>query len=72
MPLYEYACPKCQKEFELLIRGNERPICPHCGSKKVERQMSAPAGHVRSQSDSCGASVTNCGGSPCCMGCPRQ
>lgn len=46
MPIYEYACKKCGCEFEELIRGDEQPACPSCGSEKAERQMSAPAGHV--------------------------
>ncbi len=43
MPIYEYVCQKCGQSFELLIRGKEKPQCPHCGSKKLEKQFSAPA-----------------------------
>jgi DNA-directed RNA polymerase subunit RPC12/RpoP len=32
MPLYEYSCQKCSYKIELLIRGDEKPVCPHCQS----------------------------------------
>jgi putative FmdB family regulatory protein len=51
MPIYEYACGECEREFELLVRSNERPVCPQCGGVKLERLLSVPAAHsgVRSQ-----------------------
>ena len=34
MPLYEYSCKKCSKQFELLQRiGTESAKCPDCGSE---------------------------------------
>lgn len=46
MPLYEYACKKCNHEFELLIRGSEQAECPTCHTTKLERLLSVPAGHT--------------------------
>lgn len=46
MPLYEYACPHCQTQFELLLRGGEQPACPTCGTSRVEKQLSVPAAHT--------------------------
>jgi putative FmdB family regulatory protein len=40
MPIYEYTCRKCDKPFELLVRGSEAPACPSCGSRKVEKGFS--------------------------------
>lgn len=43
MPIYEFACPKCRKIFSFLskrINPSHLPICPNCGHKKLERQMS--------------------------------
>ncbi len=40
MPVYEYVCTTCKKAFELLLTGSEKPACPHCGKKKVEKQFS--------------------------------
>jgi putative FmdB family regulatory protein len=49
MPLYSYHCGKCDKDVELLISSSETPVCPDCGSKKLERLVSltAPAGKSR-------------------------
>jgi putative FmdB family regulatory protein len=46
MPLYEYACETCHREFELLIRGHEAPVCPTCGNARLERLLSVPAAHT--------------------------
>lgn len=43
MPLYEYECCSCQSQFELLIRGDEAPVCPECGATRVERLLSVTA-----------------------------
>jgi len=48
MPLYEYCCQNCSKEFELLVRGGESPTCPECGDARLERLLSVPAAHVGS------------------------
>jgi len=47
MPIYEYACNKCQDEFELLIRGAEKPSCPTCGNRRLEQLMSDTAAHTK-------------------------
>jgi putative FmdB family regulatory protein len=42
MPIYEYACEKCEDEFEAEQRITDGPIksCPRCKSKKVKRLIS--------------------------------
>jgi putative FmdB family regulatory protein len=50
MPIYEYSCDACNNEFELLVRGNERPACPECGSVKLEKLLSVPAAHTTGKS----------------------
>lgn len=42
MPLYEYICPECKKEFEEIQKFSDPPLkkCPHCGGKKVQKKMS--------------------------------
>lgn len=49
MPLYSYHCEKCREDTELLIGFSETPVCPSCGSKKLERLVSrtAPEGKSR-------------------------
>jgi putative FmdB family regulatory protein len=46
MPIFEYNCEQCGKEFEALVRGQEQPACPHCGSAKLSRLFSVPAAPV--------------------------
>jgi len=50
MPLYSYHCAKCAGDVELLVGSSEAPVCPTCGSKKLERLVSrtAPEGKSRS------------------------
>ena len=70
MPLFAYTCKACEATSELLIRADEEPECPACGSKKMEKQMS----QITPMSGSGGGAVPEgCGG--CCNagggGCPR-
>jgi putative FmdB family regulatory protein len=39
MPLYTYHCKGCEAEFETLVRSDETPVCPACGSDDLERQI---------------------------------
>lgn len=46
MPIYEYACPACDKTFETLVirRSDEAEVaCPTCQRRDVSRVMSRPA-----------------------------
>lgn len=43
MPIYEFACPKCRRIFSFLskrINPDRLPVCPKCGNKKLEKQVS--------------------------------
>ena len=70
MPIYEYRCLGCGKEFELLTPTMNDPddlACTHCGSKDVERQLSVFAARQaeveRGGCNSCPAASSD---SPCC------
>lgn len=44
MPIYEFACPKCRRIFSFLskrVNPSHSPACPKCGSKALNKQMSA-------------------------------
>lgn len=43
MPMYEYACQKCEHQFETLVFNGEQVECPECHSQKLERLLSVPA-----------------------------
>ncbi|HDQ03857.1 MAG TPA: zinc ribbon domain-containing protein [Deltaproteobacteria bacterium] len=43
MPIYEFQCDKCRKQFEVLtISMSEKPkaVCPKCKSKKTRKLIS--------------------------------
>jgi len=40
MPIYEYACSSCGKEFETLVRSGTVPDCPGCHSTDLEKKLS--------------------------------
>lgn len=73
MPIYEYSCEGCAHDFELLIRGDERPECPTCGGRKLTKRFSVPAAHTGASSSLpvCGPAPSpggNCGLPQCGMG----
>ncbi len=45
MPLYEYLCLACDETFSKVLtineHENEKVVCPHCGSDKIEQEFSA-------------------------------
>jgi putative FmdB family regulatory protein len=43
VPLYEYACRQCARQFEELVFGKASPVCPACQSADVERLLSVVA-----------------------------
>jgi len=68
MPIYEFRCMKCDKEFEcLVLKSDESICCPDCNDKRVERLMSAcsfkSSGHYSSSAASSGC--TTCASKNC-------
>ncbi|MBW1617012.1 MAG: zinc ribbon domain-containing protein [Deltaproteobacteria bacterium] len=42
MPIYEYKCQKCGKNFEYLVIGSKGPIdCPKCKSEQIKKRLSS-------------------------------
>ncbi|MGV8058187.1 MAG: zinc ribbon domain-containing protein [Smithellaceae bacterium] len=57
MPIYEYRCDKCKKQFEVVTMSMSEKsdaVCPKCKSKKVSKMMSSfgYGKHSSSSSDS--------------------
>lgn len=78
MPIYEYHCEDCHKNFESLVFGNESPGCPFCNSENVLKKMSAcrfvSKGNTTSGSETLqqsSASTSPCSGctAASCAGC---
>ena len=67
MPLYEYSCENCSRKVELLIRGDEKPECPHCHSTKLTKLLSVVSGHVSNGGERSGP-AEGCGRPQCGMG----
>jgi len=68
MPIYEYQCTKCNKEFEYLVFGSDNSInCPECSDQNVKRLMSScsfkSSGDYSSSSSSSGCAT--CSSSNC-------
>ena len=44
MPFYEYECPNCGYQDEVLQKINDKPLkkCPSCGKNGLKKLMSAP------------------------------
>lgn len=42
MPMYEYACQKCEHTFEALVYDGDQVECPKCQSTRLERLLSVP------------------------------
>jgi putative FmdB family regulatory protein len=40
MPLFEFRCPDCAHDFELLIRSGDGAACPQCGGSQVQKLLS--------------------------------
>jgi putative FmdB family regulatory protein len=41
MPIFEYICRECERPFEKIVpRYDSTTDCPHCNSRKVEKQLS--------------------------------
>ena len=73
MPIYEYTCKDCGSDFELLIRGAEKPVCPSCGKTRLTKSFSVPAAHSGHETSelpcrSGACDMGQCGGGMCGMG----
>jgi putative FmdB family regulatory protein len=73
MPLYEYVCRACDKDFEALISAGRRDdgvVCPECGAARVARKISLVGAAVIKQGSRTGGASEpfSCGAPSCCGG----
>ncbi|MBN2443062.1 MAG: zinc ribbon domain-containing protein [Spirochaetales bacterium] len=50
MPIYEYSCGACHKDFEILVHKNSDITCSNCGSNEVSKKISSFAFSVSQNS----------------------
>jgi putative FmdB family regulatory protein len=75
MPLYAYGCDSCGQEFETLVRSDDVPECPSCGSVQLTRRLSliakpAPGAADAGSAAGAAACASMGGGGNCGAGCP--
>ncbi|MEW4527310.1 MAG: zinc ribbon domain-containing protein [Maioricimonas sp. JB045] len=71
MPLFEYHCRNCNRNFEALVRNGENPHCPECQGEEIEKLMSAAAGRVAGSSLPIASSCPPSDAPPCSPHCCR-
>ena len=77
MPIYEFACAKCGKDSEILVRSSDwkGTTCPHCGSRRLEKKLSvfaSGAGDSAEPAPACAMPGAGGGCGGCCGGGPHR
>ena len=72
MPIFEYKCNDCEKEFEELVRNkNTKVKCPQCQSENTTKKISNISNFQMNDSCPTGSCPTGtCGLPPMGGGCP--
>ena len=66
MPIYEYHCLVCDKDFEVLVLGKEKIACPTCKGKKIVKLLSGFSSKSgRNFTSSHGSSCSSCSATSC-------
>ena len=63
MPIFEYICKECDHEFEALVFGRDKAVCPKCKSKNLAPQLSVFAVSAKNASGSASPSSPGACGS---------
>ncbi|SNR76606.1 putative regulatory protein, FmdB family [Humidesulfovibrio mexicanus] len=73
MPIFEYVCNRCKKQFEeLVFSQDEQAVCPSCGSTDTAKLMSCCRGKMgggAADSDAPVAKASTSSSSGGCAGC---
>lgn len=69
MPIYEYCCARCEREFEeIVLKDDEAVRCPHCGATDTRKLMSACRARMAGGSGAGDAAIPAGGGCGSCGG----
>ncbi len=63
MPIFEYQCGDCEREFEAFVTVDRKPTCPSCHGEKLSKLLSRPGmvSAASAQPGSCAAPAPVCG-----------
>jgi putative FmdB family regulatory protein len=62
MPIFEYACRRCSREFESIVHAAARVACPSCGSTELDKRLSVFAvGSAPARREAPGGACRTCG-----------
>lgn len=61
MPMYEYVCSSCARQFEEIVTANSVPRCPTCDTAHVERVLFSRVAVGKSGGEPAQASAAGCG-----------
>ena len=42
MPIFEYQCGDCDREFEAYVNAGRTPACPACQGENLVKRLSSP------------------------------
>lgn len=65
MPIFDFACQECGKEFDLMIANKDKNLvrCPDCGSSQVKQLFSLfSTGGSKSSPPACGTGCSAASG----------
>lgn len=63
MPILQYKCPKCGKEFEELVKKyDERVLCRECGTEAVRSYSGSVWSATGKPAKKCSGNCKTCGG----------
>jgi putative FmdB family regulatory protein len=70
MPIFEYLCQDCGREFEAFVTSDRKPSCPGCDGANLGKLLSRPGmvgvserssgGSAAPSFDGCGAGGASC------------
>lgn len=72
MPIYEFQCKECQRDFKTLRRAEKlkEVVCPTCGTDHIMRLLSVTAQTASEQPSFAGGCGTARDAASCCMRVP--